>query len=125
MNRLYALIPNPPAAEDDYDREKAAEAHWGVEVVSSGNIQDDHTGEVLIAIGSDKTTDGHSRTVEWSETMTLDLDELAAAPTANGWDAKLTAAIAALGITPVRETRGGDGDKEPVGPQWLVFPSYG
>ncbi len=127
MNRLYAAIPDPPPADHNYGRANAAAAHWGVKLVSAGSLTEGSTGEVLIAVGSDE---GRHRSVEWSETMPLDLDELAALPAANGWDAKLAAAITALGITPVRDvsepgTPRDERKKAPVGPRWLVFPTYG
>lgn len=130
MNALYAAIPDPPPADGDYDREKAARAHWGVKVVSSGNLENDYVGNLLVAAGSDTDANGRRRSVEWCETLPLDLDELAAAPAAGGWDAKLGAAVAALGITPVREAPDATGPirdraKVPTGPRWLMYPLYG
>lgn len=50
----------------------------------------------------------------WSEGLVLDLPALAALPEANGWDAKLAAAIEALGMTPT-QTR----------PGWILCAEYG
>lgn len=42
-------------------------------------------------------------TVHRGDVKHIDMTELAAAPEANGWDDKLQAALAALGITPTQE----------------------
>ena len=86
-------------------RHREAEKRIGVELDSSGHH--DNPGWVLIAKDSD-------RNVEWSEAMTVDLDELTNRPGYEGWDTKLADALAALGITPTQD-----------GPKWLVYPSYG
>ncbi len=92
-------------ADGYFDRKRAADAVVGVEVAAAGG--DDYPGWMLVAAGSE-------RSVEWSEAMTLDLGAMATEPAAKGWDAKLTAALSALGLTPTQD-----------GPRWLVFPSYG
>ncbi len=121
MNQLYHLIPDPPAADGDYERESAAERHWEVELDYPG--AEGSTGYVLIATGSE-------RSVEWADTMALDPGEMLVEPAAKGWDVKVAAAITALGITPVRPDSDADGPrhqrpKVPIGPRWLVYPSYG
>jgi hypothetical protein len=50
----------------------------------------------------------------WSEGKVLDLTALAAMPEANGWDAKLAAAIEALGMTPTQAQ-----------PGWILVAEYG
>jgi hypothetical protein len=92
-------------AEGYYDRKKEAEKRVGVEIAYSG--APDYAGWILVAQGSE-------RSVEWSETMPVDLDELTNRPSYEGWDTKLADALTALGITPTQD-----------GPKWLVFPSYG
>lgn len=85
-----------------FDRKKAAEERIGVDLDHSGSHE--YPGFILYARGS-------KRSVEWSDTMALDLDVLAAT---YDWDTKLAAALTALGITPTQDR-----------PKWLVFPSYG
>jgi hypothetical protein len=85
-----------------FDRKKAAEERIGVDLDHSGSHE--YPGFILFARGS-------KRSVEWSDTMALDLDVLAAT---FDWDTKLASALTALGITPSQD-----------GPKWLVFPSYG
>lgn len=102
FNHLYSLIPDPPPAEYDFERQDAAQEYFGIGVEFPGHV--DNPGLVLTA--ADKSF------VSWAETMALDLVELAA-PHAE-WDANLAAALAALGITPDQD-----------GPKWLVFPTYG
>lgn len=94
-------------ADGYYERKRAAEARVGVEFIHSGGLDGDYSGWVLVATGS-------HRSVEWSETMALDVDSLRDDPAANGWDEKLAGALKALGITPTQD-----------GAKWLVFPSYG
>ncbi len=86
-----------------FDRERAAEKQLGVEFTFSGSSE--YPGWLLVAKGSD-------RNVSWAEAMTLDPAELAA--DRPEWDARLAAALTALGITPTQD-----------GSAWLVFPSYG
>lgn len=129
IGRLHSLIPDTKPVESSYDREDAVRDHWGVALVRTGDPEAD-TGYVLAAIDPGRDFLPGYRSVEWSETMPLDLHELTTKPAEQGWDDKLTAAIKALGITPVREDPNGDGprhkrDKVPVGPSWLVFPYYG
>jgi hypothetical protein len=88
-----------------YTAKAEAEKRCGVELDHSGHS--DYAGWVLVAKDSE-------RNVEWSDVMTVDLDELTNRPSYEGWDTKLSDALAALGITP---TQGG--------PKWLVYPSYG
>lgn len=104
-NQLFTAVPNPPQVEYDFERERSAQAHFGVEFDHSG--AHDMPGFILAAAGS---TSG----VEWSDTMMLDLADLGERPGVNGWDAKLAAALEALGITSTQ-----------AGPRWLVFPFYG
>lgn len=92
-------------ADGYYERQRAAEAATGVEFQQSGHP--DYPGWVLVARGSE-------RSVEWAETMPLDLKELGDAPVTGGWDSALGAALAVLGITPTQDRA-----------CWLVFPSYG
>jgi hypothetical protein len=91
-----------PGKDGYFDRKKAAEEGIGVRLAHSGSHE--YPGFILFATGS-------KRSVEWSDTMALDLDTLAET---HDWDAKLSAALTALGITPTQD-----------GPKWLVFPSYG
>lgn len=110
-DRLLAAVGfteewTPGAAERGYyDRKRAAEKASGVDLDYSGHA--DYSGWVLIAKGSDVS-------VDWAEVMTLDMAELTNSPAVEGWDAKLVAALTALGITPTQD-----------GPKWLVYPSYG
>lgn len=92
-------------ADGYYERKRAAEARIGVEFSFSGHS--DYAGTLLIAIGS-------RRSVEWSEAMTLDPNELLTRPGAEQWDAKLAAALRVLDFTPTQD-----------GPKWLVYPTYG
>lgn len=87
------------------ERKEAAEKRVGVELAYSGHS--DYAGWLLIAKWSE-------RSVEWSEAMVADLDEMTNRPSYEGWDTKLADALAALGITPTQ-----------AGPKWLVYPSYG
>lgn len=88
-----------------WDRKQEAEKRCGVELAYSGHA--DYAGWVLVAKNSE-------RSVEWSEVMAVDLDELTNRPAYEGWDMRLADALTALGITPTQD-----------GPRWLVFPSYG
>lgn len=88
-----------------HDRLDEARKRIGVELRYSGHT--DYAGWALVATGSE-------RSVEWSEVMTVDLDELTNRPAYEGWDTKLADALTALGITPTQD-----------GPKWLVYPSYG
>lgn len=85
-------------------RAEAGKRH-GVEVAYSGHA--DYAGWLLIAEESE-------RSVEWAAAMTVDLNELTNRPSRDGWDARLSDALATLGITPTQD-----------GPKWLIFPSYG
>lgn len=104
FNRLYTTIDNPPPADSDCRRQTIAEKHYGIEIEGSGGIE--YPGHILIVKGS-------ASSVKWSDAMVLDVAEMAARPTRDGWDSKLQAVIAALGVTPIQD-----------GPKWLVFPSY-
>lgn len=104
-DRLYAAIAGAPAAEYDFQRQDIAERHFGVEFAYSGG--DETPGFILIAAGSEST-------VDWTDTIAVDLAHLAAAPEAQGWNAKLAEVLTVLGVTPTQD-----------GPRWLVFPSYG
>lgn len=90
-------------ADGFYERQREAEARLGVEFTFAGSH--DYPGFILAATGSAKS-------VEWTETMALDPAELSL-PRPQ-WDAKLAAALAALGVVP-----------DQGGPRWLVFPFYG
>lgn len=96
---------NDDARKAYYAAKAEAEKSHGVELAFSGSY--DYPGWVLIAKDSE-------RSVEWSEVMAVDLDELTNRPAHEGWDTKLADALTALGITPTQD-----------GPKWLVFPSYG
>lgn len=104
---LYKAIPDPPPAEDEYDRKSAAEKHFGVQVEYSG--AESSIGWVLTIKDEDA-----NRSVEWSDTIALDLGVLSMLPLVGDWDAKLSRALIALGITPTQDQ-----------PRWLVFPYYG
>jgi hypothetical protein len=90
---------------DYWIRRKAAEERVGVELAYSGHS--DYAGWLLVITDSQQS-------VEWSEAMELDLPAMADLTADGLWNAKLTAALAALGITPTQD-----------GPKWLVYPSYG
>jgi hypothetical protein len=92
-------------ADGYFDRKRAAEKALGVEFSRSGTWE--YCGEILVASGS-------TSSVEWSETMPLDLDALRYEPHLPLWNEKLTAALSALGLTPTQD-----------GPKWLVYPFYG
>lgn len=89
------------AGSEFFAREKAAKAQLGVEFEFYGY---EMCGHALSA---------HREWVEWSATA-VDLAALASRPAAEGWDDKLAAAVAALGITPKQER-----------PGWLLAASYG
>lgn len=88
-----------------YAAKSEAEKRHGVELDYSGHS--DYAGWILIARESE-------RRVEWSEAMTVDLDELETRPAYEGWNQKLADALQTLGITPTQND-----------PKWLVYPSYG
>ncbi len=94
-----------PTSRDDgyYDRKRAAKERIGVHFDYAGSHE--FPGFILYAKGSKKSAD-------WAETIPLDPTEIAA-PRPE-WDAKLAAALTALGITPTQDR-----------PCWLVFPFYG
>jgi hypothetical protein len=94
-----------PGNEGHWDRKRDAEKRVGVELTYSGHS--DYSGWVLIAKDSE-------RSVEWAESMPVDLGELTNRPRYEGWDTKLDDALKALGITPTQ-----------VRAKWLVYPSYG
>ncbi len=121
FNALWRAMPEPPECQYDFQRQDAAEKHWGVKMEHAGSH--DYPGYVLAIPGSGSS-------VDWAETMALDLDDLRAKPAASGWDEKLAAVLAVLGITPIRQVRQpgkprSEWTTEPVGPRWLVFPFYG
>jgi hypothetical protein len=105
------LLASMGFTEDDWradgyrDRKREAENRLGVELAYSG--ADGYEGWMLVGLDSE-------RSVEWSEAMTLDLDELTNRPAYMSWDDNLAHALGVLGITPTQP-----------GPKWLVFPSYG
>ncbi|GAA2623751.1 hypothetical protein GCM10010399_63770 [Dactylosporangium fulvum] len=88
---------------DWYRRRREVEKGLGVEIQRSGHHE--YPGWMLVATGS------HKR-VEWADAMVLDLFGMEQAP--HEWFERCTAAVEALGITPIQD-----------GPRWLVFPSYG
>lgn len=92
-------------ADGYYNRKKAAEAALGVEIQWSGTYE--YPGYVLAITAS-------NRSVEWSDVMVLDLNGMSDPANLADWDAKLAAAVAALGLTPKQDR-----------PRWLVFPFYG
>ncbi len=105
FNHLYAQIDNPEPAEYDFQRQRqrVAEQHYGVKIAHSGSHE--YPGYILIVPIIQES-------VNWSDTLALD-------PAVIGeprpeWDAKLTAVLKTLGITPTQD-----------GPKWLVFPCYG
>ena len=106
FNHLHSLIPDAPPADSDWRRQTVAEEHYGIRIEHSGSSEYS-PGCILVA------PDSH-RSVEWSDTMELDLLDLERRRSHEDWDAALTTAIRALGITPTQD-----------GPKWLVFPSYG
>lgn len=109
--RLYDLTPEPrPAVEYDWQKEDAARSHWNVDIVHSGSH--DYPGYILTVTGDN--TEGSYRSVEWSDSMELDLHAMVSGPEQMTWDARLAAALKALGLTPTQ-----------AGPKWLVFPFYG
>ncbi len=75
----------------------------GVWWVHSGT--EDSSGGILVA--------GEGPDAYWGAEP-VDVAELATRPAAEGWDGRLVAAIAVLGVTPTQDQ-----------PRWLVFPSYG
>ena len=103
FNHLYSLIPDPKPAEYDFERQEAAEEHFGITVEFPGHV--DNSGLVLAVANTD-------RFVSWAETLELDSAEISRLRPE--WDTKLTIVLAALGITPTQDS-----------PKWLVFPSYG
>lgn len=125
--RLYALIPDSPPTDWAGDHDKPVRDHWGIELVRSGDPEAG-AGYVLAVVDNGRGRAYSS--VEWSETMALDIAELATRPARESWDARLATVMTALGITPVREVEGPDAPSrprptEPTGPRWLVFPYYG
>ncbi|WP_045746405.1 hypothetical protein [Actinoplanes rectilineatus] len=111
FSRLYDLIPDAPALEYAWQKEDPARDHWGVDLVRSGTW--DYSGWILVATRGPGETYPYA-SVEWSDVMELDLDALAHEDRLPDWDARITAAITALEITPTQTT-----------PKWLVFPFYG
>ena len=102
------LLASVGFAETDYkadgyfDRLQDAKGRLGVEFVS-------HGGEYSCwALATYKVT------VEWGEVAELDLAALMAARVEGDWDAKLAAAVAALGVTPKQAK-----------PAWLLLAYYG
>ncbi len=87
---------HPGEHENDFfDREKVAKELVGVEFESY--CSSDYPMYVLAA---------HAITVYRGHSEVLDLGSLATDPAVNGWDDKLAAALAALGITPKQEKPG-------------------
>lgn len=103
--RLFEQIPDAPTVEYDWEMDDHVKRHYGVELVYPGG--EESTGYALIAVGSE-------RSVEWDETMALDLAAMASLPFSDNWNMRLDYAVGALGITPTQD-----------GPKWLVYPSYG
>lgn len=92
-----------PNVDGYWDRERAAKERVGVKIVFYSHS--DYSMHVLGIEVIDQ---------DWSEGVVLDLPALAAMPEANGWDAKLAAAIEALGITPTQTQ-----------PGWILCAAYG
>lgn len=86
-----------------WDRQRAAKARLGVEFDTY--CSDSYPMHVLAA---------KVITVARGDTELLDLPALTAEPAAHGWDAKLAAALQALGITPTQER-----------PGWILCSYYG
>jgi hypothetical protein len=103
LDRIGRFAETDRRADGYYDRKHAAEKRVGVRFDFPGNVE--YPGLVLIAEGS-------RRAVAWAEVMTLDPNEILIARP--DWDAKLAAALDALGIHPTQP-----------GPRWLVYPTYG
>lgn len=76
---------------------------YGVEFSTSGDLATGSTGMVLIATGSE-------RSVEWTDTLAVDPDELARQPLAD-WTHRLRLAVLSLGIHPTQDR-----------PAWLMYP---
>ena len=89
-------------ADGYYDRVREAKARHGVQFVSHGG---EYSCWALAA---------HEVRVEWGEVAELNFAELEAARVAGDWDAKLAAAVSALGVTP-KQAR----------PAWLLLAFYG
>lgn len=103
LDRIGLFADTDWQADDYYDRKHTAEKRVGVRFDFPGNHA--YPGLVLIAEGSRSA-------VAWSEVMTLDPNEILIARPE--WDAKLTAALDALGIHPTQPAA-----------RWLVYPTYG
>jgi hypothetical protein len=89
-------------AEGYFDRKRAADQRLGVEFVPHGG---EFSCWSLVC---------HQITVEWGEAAQVDLAALMAAVGEGGWDAKLAAAVQALGATP-KQGR----------PSWLLLAFWG
>lgn len=89
-------------AEGYFDRQRAAEARLGVEFTAHGG---EYSCWALVC---------HEVTVEWGEVAQLDLASLMASVGEGGWDAKLAAAVDALGARPKQER-----------PAWLLLAFWG
>jgi hypothetical protein len=89
-------------AEGYFDRQRAAEKRLGVTFVPHGG---EFSCWALVC---------HEITVEWGEAAEVDLTSLMAAVGEGGWDAKLAAAVEALGATP-KQGR----------PSWLLLAFWG
>jgi hypothetical protein len=103
IRRLYESIPDAPQVEYDFQRQDVVKERLGVWFVFSGT--DEHTGHLLVA------GEGPSA---YCGAKTVDPAALVQMAAEGGWDAKLAAAVSALGITPTQD-----------GPRWLIFPYYG
>jgi hypothetical protein len=81
-----------PASEGYFEREEAAKARLGVEFETycSGDYPSYLLATKVI-------------TVARGDVEHIDMVELVEAPNVHGWDAKLTAALQVLGLTPIQE----------------------
>lgn len=95
LAEIAGFSEEPYAADGYYDRKQAAEKLVGVEFESY--CSGEYSMWVLAT---------HVITVYRGDSKLIDPAELAAMPEREGWDAKLAAAVAALGITPTQTKPG-------------------
>ncbi|GCE02198.1 hypothetical protein [Embleya hyalina] len=93
----------PPRDETGFERERAAREALGVEFETYCS-----DGQPMYLLAA------HAIIVARGDIKTIDLDALRAVPGREGWDAKLAAAVAALGITPTQDR-----------PRWLLCSYWG